>query len=55
MAISLFYGRSSPSEPIDESYIPVKKMIEMLEDRFGTTNCKQLIGIDLSNEEGRKR
>lgn len=55
MAISLFYGRSSPNEPIDKSYIPVQKFIEMFESKFGTTNCKQLIGIDLGTEEDRKR
>lgn len=53
MAISLLYGRSSPNEPIDKSYIPVKKFVKMFESKYGTTNCKQLIGIDLGTEEGR--
>lgn len=55
MAISLLYGRSSPDEPIEKSYIPVQKFIEIFEVKFGTTNCKQLTGLDLGTEEGRKR
>lgn len=55
MAISLLYGRSSPDEPIEKSYIPVQKFIEIFENKFGSTNCKQLTGIDLGTEDGRKR
>jgi C_GCAxxG_C_C family probable redox protein len=55
MAISIFYGRSLPDEPIDKSYIPVQNLIEMFENKFGSTNCKQLTGCDLRTEEGRKQ
>ena len=55
MAISIFCGRGLPDEPIDQSYVPVKKMIEIFENKFGSTNCRQLTGCDLGTEEGRKR
>ena len=55
MAISIYYGRSLPDEPIDRSYIPVQKIIEVFEYKFGSTNCRQLTGCDLGTEEGRKR
>jgi C_GCAxxG_C_C family probable redox protein len=55
MAINLFYGRSLPNEPYDKSYIPVQKMINIFENKFGSTNCKALIGLDLGTEEGRKK
>ena len=55
MAINLFYGRSLPNEPYDKSYIPVRKMITTFENKFGSTNCKVLIGVDLGTEEGLKR
>jgi C_GCAxxG_C_C family probable redox protein len=55
MAISIYYGRSLPDEPIDKSYVPVKKLIETFENNFGSTNCRQLTGCDLGTEEGRKR
>jgi C_GCAxxG_C_C family probable redox protein len=55
MAISIFYGRGLPDEPIDRSYIPVQKIIEVFEHKFGSTNCRQLTECDLGTEEGRKR
>jgi C_GCAxxG_C_C family probable redox protein len=55
MAISLFYGRSASNEPLDKSYIPVRKMIGMFENKFGSTNCKTLVGLDLGTEEGLKK
>jgi C_GCAxxG_C_C family probable redox protein len=55
MAINLFYGRNLPNEPYDKSYIPVRKMIATFENKFGSTNCKVLIGVDLGTEEGLKR
>jgi hypothetical protein len=30
-------------------------MIEIFENKFGSTNCRQLTGCDLGTEEGRKR
>jgi len=55
MAISIFYRRGLPDEPIDKSYVPVKKIIEIFENKFGSTNCRELTGCDLGIEEGRKR
>ena len=55
MAISMYYGRNLPDEPIDRSYIPVQKIIEVFENKFGSTNCRQLTGCDLGTEEGRKK
>jgi C_GCAxxG_C_C family probable redox protein len=55
MAISLFYGRCSPDEPVEKCYVPVRKMIEMFEHEFGSTNCWELTGVDLGTEEGRRK
>jgi len=52
MAINIFYGRDIPDELVDKSYIMVRKLISMFESKFGSTNCKQLIGCDLGTEEG---
>jgi len=30
-------------------------MINTFENKFGSTNCKALIGLDLGTEDGRKR
>ncbi len=53
MAISLFYGRSSPGEKTKTNYTMVQKLINTFENKFGSTNCKQLIGCDLGSIEGR--
>jgi C_GCAxxG_C_C family probable redox protein len=53
MAINLFYGRGVPDESVETSYITVRKLIDLFESKFGSTNCKQLIGCDLGTEEGR--
>ena len=55
MPINLFYGRNLPNEPYDKSYVPVQKMIAAFEKKFGSTNCKVLIGVDLGTEEGLKK
>jgi C_GCAxxG_C_C family probable redox protein len=55
MAINMFYGRSNPSVPLDQSYPPVQKFIHLFEEKFGSTNCLQLIDCDLGTEEGRKK
>lgn len=55
MAISIFYGRNVPDEPIDKSYVPVRKLIETFENKFGSTNCRELTGCELGTDEGRKR
>jgi C_GCAxxG_C_C family probable redox protein len=55
MAISIYYGRSLPDEPIDKSYIPIQKIIELFENKFGSTKCRELTGCDLGTEEGRRR
>jgi C_GCAxxG_C_C family probable redox protein len=55
MSISLFYGRRSPDEPVENCYGPVRKMLEMFENEFGSTNCRDLTGVDLGTEEGRKK
>jgi len=53
MAMNLFYGRCLPDQPVEKSYITVRKLVDMFENRFGSTNCEQLTGCDLGTEEGR--
>ena len=53
MSMNLVFGRSVPTESIETCYINVRKLIDMFESKFGSTNCRQLIGCDLGTEEGR--
>jgi C_GCAxxG_C_C family probable redox protein len=48
MGINLLHGRSAPDRSVDENYALVRKLIRMFEDTFGSSNCMQLTGCDLS-------
>lgn len=52
MAISLFMGRKSPTEPVMNAYVPVQQLIDRFEGAFGSTNCRVLTGCDLNTPEG---
>lgn len=52
MSLSLLTGRSSPDESVEGNYAVVRTLLGMFEKRFGSTNCRQLIGCDLSTKEG---
>lgn len=52
MVISLLTGRSTPEESVAQNYALVRKLLEGFKDRFGSTNCRELVGCDLSTQEG---
>lgn len=54
MSISLLTGRSAPTDSLEECYAITRKLLELFEQRFGSTNCPHLIGCDLHTEEGRR-
>jgi C_GCAxxG_C_C family probable redox protein len=55
MAVNLFTGRSKPDDSVMESYIATQKFVRMFTDSYGSTNCKDLTGVDLGTDEGQKR
>lgn len=55
MALNLFTGRVAPKDSVIESYTTAGKMIETFAGSFGSTNCKDLTGVDLGTEEGQKK
>ena len=52
LAISLFMGRKLPSEPVNNTFVPVQRLIDRLEAAFGSTNCRALTGCDLNTPKG---
>lgn len=54
MGINLVAGRSAPTESLEECYAITQELIEQFEKRFGAINCPQLVGCDVSTEEGRR-
>lgn len=53
MALNLLTGRSEAGAPVDRNYALVNELIDRFEAKFGSTNCKELTGVDLGTEEGR--
>ena len=54
MAINIFFGRNEPDGPVDKCYLTVRKMLEIFESKYGSTNCQQLTGCDLGTDEGQE-
>ena len=53
LALNLITGRSEPGGSVDHNYSLVRELIDQFEEKFGSTNCKILTGVDLGTEEGR--
>jgi len=54
MGIGLVAGRDSPDESLEPAYALVQKLISAFEKQYGSVNCRQLIGCDLSTEAGQR-
>ena len=54
MGIGLVVGRDSPDESLEPAYALVQKLISAFEKQYGSVNCRQLIGCDLSTEAGQR-
>ena len=57
MVIGLEYGRTQADDipSRDRTYTAVTTFIEKFEGFFGSIICKELLGMDLSTEEGHKK
>jgi C_GCAxxG_C_C family probable redox protein len=54
MGINLVAGRNSPDESIEFSYALTQILISRFEGQYGSVNCSELIGCDLSTEAGQR-
>ncbi len=54
MAISLFTGRQDPAESVEANYAIVRELMNQFAERFGSTNCKVLLGCDLDTAKGQQ-
>ncbi len=54
IGISLATGRRSAIETVDHNYALIQKLIKRFEERFGSTNCRILLGCDLGTTEGQQ-
>lgn len=52
LSINLLTGRNDPNSSVEENYTLVSKFLNNFVDKFGSTNCQELIGCDLGTKEG---
>ena len=52
MGLGLLTGRNEAGAPVDENYALVGRLIKQFKEKFGSINCKELIGVDLGTQEG---
>lgn len=53
MGISLSLGRSSVRDSAGVAYAAAGELVRTFENEFGSRNCDQLLGCDISTAEGR--
>jgi C_GCAxxG_C_C family probable redox protein len=53
MAVGMLKGRILPTDTVDQSYEISQKLIGEFKQRFGSLNCLELTGCDLSTDQGR--
>lgn len=52
MALNMMFGRDEPGGSRDRNYAAVARFTREFEKHFGSTNCTELLGCDLSTSEG---
>jgi len=55
LALGLAHGRSMPDQDPYPCAIHVQELVGQFQERFGSVNCPDIIGIDLRTEEGRDK
>ncbi len=54
MALGLLRGRQSPVEALDSTYAIARDLMRQFAERFGSTNCRTLLGCDLDTVDGQQ-
>ncbi len=52
MAVNLVLGRDLPADSREKDYTVILELLKVFEERFGSTNCGELLGCDLGTPEG---
>jgi C_GCAxxG_C_C family probable redox protein len=55
MGLNLAFGRDDPSQSKETLYEVVQTFLRQFEERFGSTECRVLTGIDMNTEQGRQQ
>ncbi len=54
LGLGLSAGRSTADESVEHCFALVQDFLSRFDELFGSTNCLQLIGLDLMTEDGLK-
>lgn len=52
MALGLLFGRRSPQDPQYKIYALTERLVHDFEKEFGSRNCSDLLGCDISTPQG---
>jgi C_GCAxxG_C_C family probable redox protein len=52
MALNILYGRDNAVQSKELNYQKVQEFVQAFKSRYGTMNCSELTGCDLSTTEG---
>lgn len=55
MALGLESGRSGPAQSVEHNYSQVQRLIGRFEERFGSSNCGDLLNCHLGTDAGQAR
>jgi C_GCAxxG_C_C family probable redox protein len=54
MGINIALGRNAPAESLEKCFNRTQELMSLFEQQFGSVNCFQLIGCDLTSEDGQR-
>ena len=52
MALGILFGRNSPNDSHKKAYALTERLVHDFEKQFGSRNCSDLLGCDISTREG---
>lgn len=55
MALNIIYGRDNAKQSKELNYQKVQEFVQAFKLRYGSMNCSELTGCDLSTEKGREQ
>ncbi len=55
LAINMIHGRPTPDQSVEGNYARVKELVNRFAEKYGTTNCAELLGCDLDTGEGQQK
>ncbi len=54
LALGLANGRRLPTDSVDANYAAIQELMRRFEERFGSLNCRELLGVDFRTSEGQQ-